>query len=81
MSNLLPGELEILSLENNDPIEYIEAIDIILRLLENIINHPRIPKYRTIKLDNPKIKSKLLSLNGMKEIMIKIGFLEVLINI
>lgn len=71
-------EREVLNLEASaDRNQYIEAVTILLKLLDNVIREPYNDKYRTIRLENKTIKEKLLSLNGVREFLMKIGFVEV----
>uniref|UniRef100_A0A2M4AG74 Peptide-N(4)-(N-acetyl-beta-glucosaminyl)asparagine amidase n=1 Tax=Anopheles triannulatus TaxID=58253 RepID=A0A2M4AG74_9DIPT len=67
----------VLALETNNPREsYLVATETLLRLLDNIIREPQNAKYRTVRLENPSIKEKLLSVVGMKQLMLGIGFIE-----
>ncbi|XP_035788576.1 peptide-N(4)-(N-acetyl-beta-glucosaminyl)asparagine amidase-like [Anopheles albimanus] len=67
----------VLALETNNPREsYLVATETLLRLLDNIIREPQNAKYRTVRLENPSIKEKLLSVVGMKQLMLAIGFIE-----
>lgn len=70
-------ERQVLNLENATSGEYIESVTILLRILNNIIRDPQNDKYRTIRLENQIINEKLLSLNGVRELLEKIGFVEV----
>lgn len=70
-------ERQVLNLENAKSDKYIESVTILLRILNNIIFDPQNDKYRTIRLENQIIKEKLLSLNGVRELLEKIGFVEV----
>lgn len=56
---------------------YVDGVQILLNLLENVIREPENPKYRTIRLENKTIKEKLLALVGARELLIRIGFHEV----
>ncbi|KAH8338779.1 hypothetical protein KR074_010073 [Drosophila pseudoananassae] len=53
---------------------YLEAVRILLVLLENVLSQPENPKYRTIRLENKAIKEKLLSLPGCEQLLTAIGF-------
>lgn len=78
MTSSINYEREILSLEttaNRDT--YIESVTILLKILDNIVREPQNDKYRTIRLENKIIKEKLLHLNGVREFLAKIGFVEV----
>lgn len=60
--------------QRNTKEAYLEAVRIILLLLDNIINHPNENKYRTIRIENKTIKEKLLTLEGCVELLTSIGF-------
>lgn len=70
-------ELEILNLESANRNQYVESVAILLKLLDNVIREPHNDKYRTIRLENKTIKDKLLSLHGVRELLMKIGFIQV----
>jgi len=53
-----------------------EAAEILLRLVDNVIREPQNIKYRSVRLSNPKIESKLLSASGAFEILFSMGFEE-----
>lgn len=55
---------------------YLEAVRILLVLLENVLSQPDNPKYRTIRLENKAIKEKLLSLPGCEKLLAAIGFIR-----
>lgn len=77
-SSSLNYEREVLNLEapaNRN--QYIESVTILLKLLDNVIREPQNDKYRTIRLENKTIKEKVLTLNGVQEFLMKIGFIEV----
>ena len=52
------------------------AIEILVKLLSNVIREPNNIKFRSIRLGNPKIESKLLIANGAFEILFSVGFEE-----
>ncbi|XP_050074079.1 peptide-N(4)-(N-acetyl-beta-glucosaminyl)asparagine amidase [Anopheles maculipalpis] len=66
----------VLALESNPKESYVVAAETLLRLLDNIIREPQNAKYRTVRIDNPSIREKLLSVTGMKQLMLAIGFIE-----
>ncbi|XP_052895250.1 peptide-N(4)-(N-acetyl-beta-glucosaminyl)asparagine amidase [Anopheles moucheti] len=66
----------VLALESNPKESYVVAAETLLRLLDNIIREPQNAKYRTVRIDNPSIREKLLSADGMKQLMLAIGFIE-----
>lgn len=53
---------------------YLEAVRILLVLLENVLSQPDNPKFRTIRLENKAIKEKLMSLPGCEKLLTAIGF-------
>lgn len=73
----LKYEREILNLESASTNEYIESVTILLKILDNVIREPHNNKYRTIRLENKIIKEKLLCLSGVRQLLEKIGFIEV----
>lgn len=77
MASSLNYEREVLNLENATTTKYIESVTILLKILDNVIREPQNDKYRTIRLENKIIKEKLLCLNGVREFLEKIGFVEV----
>lgn len=78
MSSPMNCEREIRAIENatNGDV-FVDSISILLRILDNIIREPQNDKYRNIRLENKIIKEKLLSLNGVYQLLRKIGFVEV----
>lgn len=77
MASSLNYEREILNLESATSQVYIESVTILLRILDNVIREPQNDRYRTIRLENKIIKEKLLCLNGVRQLLQKIGFVEV----
>lgn len=77
MASSLNYEREILNLESATTNAYIESVTILLKILDNVIREPQNDKYRTIRLENKIIKEKLLCLNGVRQLLHKIGFIEV----
>lgn len=68
----------IRNLENAENVShYIEAVTILLKILDNIIREPTNEKYRSIRLENKIVREKLLSLGGMRGLLDRIGFVEV----
>lgn len=63
--------------ENCDVDVYSNGVNIILKLLENVIREPHNLKYRKIRLENQTIREKVLCLNGARELLENIGFEEV----
>ncbi|XP_017045655.1 peptide-N(4)-(N-acetyl-beta-glucosaminyl)asparagine amidase isoform X2 [Drosophila ficusphila] len=55
---------------------YLEAVRILLVLLENVLAQPENSKFRTIRLENKAIKEKLLTLPGCERLLDAIGFIR-----
>uniref|UniRef100_A0A6P4FMM2 Peptide-N(4)-(N-acetyl-beta-glucosaminyl)asparagine amidase n=1 Tax=Drosophila rhopaloa TaxID=1041015 RepID=A0A6P4FMM2_DRORH len=55
---------------------YLEAVRILLVLLENVLAQPENSKFRTIRLENKTIKEKLLTLPGCERLLDAIGFVR-----
>lgn len=64
----------VLSSLKNTKETYLEAVRILLVLLDNVLKFPNEVKYRSIRLENKAIKEKLLSLEGSSELLTAIGF-------
>uniref|UniRef100_A0A1B0CRQ6 Peptide-N(4)-(N-acetyl-beta-glucosaminyl)asparagine amidase n=1 Tax=Lutzomyia longipalpis TaxID=7200 RepID=A0A1B0CRQ6_LUTLO len=64
------------NLAQKDVEKYRVSVGILLKLLDNVIGEPKNLKYRTIRLENKTIKEKLLVLDGMKDLLIALGFEE-----
>lgn len=77
MASSLNYEREILHLESATIDVYIESVTILLRILDNVIREPQNERYRKIRLENKLIKEKLLCLDGVRQLLHKIGFVEV----
>ncbi|XP_055606267.1 peptide-N(4)-(N-acetyl-beta-glucosaminyl)asparagine amidase [Uranotaenia lowii] len=76
MATLLNESL-VLALERSNPKDsYVAGAETLLRLLDNIIREPGNEKYRSIRLENKTIKEKLLSVKGMKQLMLEMGYVE-----
>jgi hypothetical protein len=58
----------------SDPSHLKVSISTLLRLLQNISDHPSEAKFRSIKRSNKAIQSKLLSVQGISEILTLVGF-------
>ena len=53
-----------------------EALDILVKLLSNVVRDPHNIKYRQIKLSNKKIEENLLAATGAFEVLFSVGFEE-----
>lgn len=68
----------VFKLEENQNIEvYTNGVNILLKLLDNVIREPHNLKYRKIRLENQTVKDKVLCLSGVRELLQHIGFEEV----
>jgi peptide-N4-(N-acetyl-beta-glucosaminyl)asparagine amidase len=67
----------ILALEENPEDVYLETTSVLLKLVDNVIKNPSNPKYRSIKLGNPTVSSKLIPAVGAMECLFEMGFQEV----
>lgn len=67
----------VLSSLKNTKESYLEAVRILLVLLDNVLKYPNDLKYRTIRIENKSIKEKLLSLEGCSQLLTAIGFKQV----
>ncbi|XP_057544621.1 plant UBX domain-containing protein 2 [Amaranthus tricolor] len=50
------------------------SIDVILRLLRNIVKEPENPKFRRIRMGNPKIREAIGEVSGAVELLEVVGF-------
>lgn len=50
------------------------ALELLQKIVGNILGEPAQPKYRTLKVDNPAIKEKVLSCPGARELLLSAGF-------
>ena len=53
-----------------------EAVNILVKLLTNVVNHPGELKYRQVRLGNKIIEEKLLPASGAFEVLFSCGFEE-----
>ena len=61
----------------NQPKEFLEAANILIKFASNVILYPLEPKYRRIRLGNPTVEGKLLPVVGAIECLFEMGFEEV----
>jgi len=76
---LAPAAIDTSSVEllrSNDPKVMAEAVNILKRLLENIVKDPHNIKYRAVNLGNKTIADKLLPASGAFEVLFSVGFEE-----
>lgn len=73
-----PINRELLAvMEKSSPkAKFLSGLEIVLKLLGNIINDPSNSKYRSFKLENKTIKEKILSIAGMHDLLLGLGFVE-----
>lgn len=67
-------DLAIERVERNPKSVYLDAMVILMKLLENVIDNPKEEKYRKIKTSNKRISQELLSCEGMIELLNHVGF-------
>ena len=65
------------ALLDNPPEVTKSAAEILVKLIGNVIRDPSNLKYRSVRLANPIIESKLLVATGAFEILFSVGFEEV----
>lgn len=51
-----------------------ECVQVILKILDNILSNPNNVKVRTLRLTNPTIRSKIVQKNGGLDVLISMGF-------
>jgi len=52
------------------------VVDVLLKLLNDIINHPNQPKFRRLYLNSDVIQNDLLPFSGAMEFLFEIGFID-----
>uniref|UniRef100_A0A7S2I9J7 PUB domain-containing protein n=1 Tax=Haptolina brevifila TaxID=156173 RepID=A0A7S2I9J7_9EUKA len=50
------------------------AIELALKIINNIISHPSDPKYKKIRANNPAISQKLIRCPGGQDLLLALGF-------
>lgn len=61
-------------LEANPKDAYVTGVNILVKLLTNVIDNPKDEKYRRFKKTNQRISNELLSLDGMVDMLAESGF-------
>eukprot|EP00756_Hemistasia_phaeocysticola_P046605 Hpha_TRINITY_DN2039_c0_g1::TRINITY_DN2039_c0_g1_i1::g.82888::m.82888 len=56
--------------------DFVAAVEILLKLIDNILQHPTEQKFRRIRPQNATISGKVLSVKGMKEVIEHLGWAE-----
>ena len=51
-------------------------VNVLLKLINDIINHPNQPKFRRLYLDGDAIQNNLLPFAGAMEFLFEIGFID-----
>ncbi|XP_078444437.1 plant UBX domain-containing protein 2 [Wolffia australiana] len=51
-----------------------DSIDVVLRLIKNVVREPDNDKFRKIRMGNPKIKQAVGEVNGATEVLESVGF-------
>ena len=71
-------DVSIVSMLLDNPPEVTKsAAEILVKLIGNVIRDPSNLKFRSVRLANPVIESKLLVASGAFEILFSVGFEEV----
>ncbi|XP_065226688.1 peptide-N(4)-(N-acetyl-beta-glucosaminyl)asparagine amidase [Planococcus citri] len=70
------SELLLKTLEENEHEVYLEVTDILLRIIDNVLNSPRNPKFRKLRLGNDIVSNKLIPAIGAMECLFHLGFQE-----
>jgi len=60
---------------NNVDIRF-RVVNVLLKLLNDIINHPNQPKFRRLYLNGDVIQNDLLPFSGAMEFLFEIGFID-----
>lgn len=63
-------------LKSNSHDVCVQLVNVLIKIIDNIINHPYVPKFRRILLDSNTIQNKLLPFVGPMEFLFEIGFVE-----
>lgn len=65
----------------NDAKKTLDGLEILLKLLQNIVKNPLEDKFRQIKGTIPKIASTLFALSGVKQLLSLMNFTEIETNV
>ena len=60
--------------ETNEELPVMHALDILMKLVHNILKSPQEEKFRKIKKTNKTIATKLLGVDGMHDLLLALGF-------
>ena len=71
------GGNSVKMLFENPANEALSAAEVLLKVANNILNNPENPKYRTLKVGNAIVSTKLLPVSGAMECLFEMGFEEV----
>lgn len=70
-----PYDKNLVFLAKHNPLDaYEKCINVLQKLLDNIIKDPGNTKFRKFRIENKTIKDNLLSANGVEDILFCIGF-------
>lgn len=67
----------IAALEENSQEVYLETTALLLKVADNVLRNPTKQQYRSIRLSNPTVASKILPAIGAMECLFSMGFEEV----
>ncbi|KAI0638194.1 hypothetical protein C8Q77DRAFT_416776 [Trametes polyzona] len=65
---------------NRSPALAIRSLEIVLKLAENILEHPTEPRYRRFKISNEKIKKLVVEPKGVLQLVVDLGFREQVVD-
>ena len=74
--NRLEAQLKTIC-SSSDPKKALDGLEILLKLLQNIVSKPNEDKYRQIKGTIPKIASTLFTLAGANFLLLNMNFEEI----
>ena len=74
--NLVQAELDAI-VATNKAKAALDGLEILHKLLQNIVKNPHEDKFRQIKGTNPKIQSTLMALQGAKSLLKAMNFTEI----
>lgn len=63
-------------IKNNSIDICFQVVNVLLKLIDNIINNPYQPKFRRIYLDSDVFKNELLPFSGTMEFLFEVGFID-----
>ena len=75
MEEVIDGILDELQM-STDTAAFTQALQLLHRIVGNVVQHPTDPKYRTLKLSNAKFMSQVWSHTAAQQFMLMIGWEE-----